>query len=229
MLTKKKKLSKKEIKEDKLVSFMVKAESFYEDYRSKILLYAGVLVAAVVLVYFYMNEQSVQNDEAGLELSRVMQIFDSGSYLEAIEGRQGTNIIGLKRIVEEYGGTPNGEAAKIYLANCYSYLGNYDEAFKYYDDYSGDVPVFQASADAGMAGYYASKNEFIKAADLYKKAANITQVNPQNPDYLLNGAVSYIKAGEKDEAKILLEKINEDYANSEAKKQVEKYLALVDN
>ena len=229
MLTKKKKLSKKEIKEDKLVSFMVKVESFYEDHRSKILLYAGVLIAAVVLVYFYMNEQSALNDEAGLELSRVMPVFDSGSYLEAIEGRQGTNIIGLKRIVEEYGGTPNGEAAKIYLANCYSYLGNYDEAFKYYSDYSGDVPVFLASADAGMAGYYSSKNEFGKAADLYKKAANVTQINPQNPDYLLNGAVSYIKAGEKEEARILLEKINEDYANSEAKKQVEKYLALVDN
>jgi tetratricopeptide (TPR) repeat protein len=229
MLTKKKKLSKKEIKEDKLVSLMVKVEGFYEEYRSKILLYGGILVAAIVLVYFYVNEQKSVNEEAGLELSRVMQIFDSGSYLEAIEGRQGTNIIGLKSVVEEFGGTENGESAKIYLADCYSYLGNYEDAFKYYEDYDGNIPVFKASSLAGMAGYYSNKKDYLKAADLYKKAANITNINPQNPDYLLNAAINYLHAGEKDEAKILLEKINEDHANSEAKKQVDKYLALVDN
>jgi tetratricopeptide (TPR) repeat protein len=229
MLTKKKKLSKKEIKEDKLVSFMVKVEGFYEDYRSKIMLYGGILIAAIVLVYFYMSEQNALNDEAGLELSRVMQIFDSGSYLEAIEGRQGSNIIGLKHIVEEYSGTENGESAKIFLANCYSYLGNYEEAFIYYEDYTGDIPVFRASSLAGMAGYFASKNNYSKAADLYKKAANVTEINPQNPNYLLNGAANFINAGEKDEAKLLLDKITEDYASSEAKKQVDKYLALIDN
>ncbi len=229
MLTKKKKISKREIKKDKLVSFMLKVESFYEEYRSKILMYGGILVAAVVLVYFYMNEQKETNDEAGLKLSRVMTIFDSGSYLEAIEGRQGTNIIGLKRIAEEYSGTENGESAKIYLANSYSYLGNYEEAFKWYENYSGSISIYQASALAGMAGYYSVKNDYLKAAELYNKAVNVTNVNAQNPDYLLNAAVNFIHAGEKDEARILLEKINDEYANSEAKKQVDKYLALVDN
>lgn len=229
MLTKKKKLSRKKIKEDKLVSFMVKAESFYEDYRSKILLYGGILVAAIVLVYFYVEGQRTLNDEAALELSRVMTIFDSGSYLEAIEGRQGTNIIGLKQIVEKYGGTENGESAKIYLANCYSYLGNYEEAFKWYEDYNGNIPMYQASALAGMAGYYSIKNDHIKAADLYNKAANVSELDAQNPDYLLNAAVNYINADEKDEAKVLLEKIKDEYTNSEAKKQVDKYLAFIDN
>ncbi|MCH9030108.1 MAG: hypothetical protein IH819_10980, partial [Bacteroidetes bacterium] len=137
MITKKKKLSKKEIKEDKLVSFMFRIEHFYEKYKSKLMLYGGILVVAIAAAYFYINKQDELNNRASLELSRVMNIFDSGSYLEAIEGRQGTNIIGLKRIVEEYGSTENGETAKIYLANAYSYLGNYEKAFKYYEDYSG--------------------------------------------------------------------------------------------
>ncbi len=227
MITKKKKLSKKEIKEDKLVSFMFRIEHFYEKYKSKLMLYGGILVVAIAAAYFYINKQDELNNRASLELSRVMNIFDSGSYLEAIEGRQGTNIIGLKRIVEEYGSTENGETAKIYLANAYSYLGNYEKAFKYYEEYSGSIDIYKASALAGMAGYYAAKNKYEKAADLYKNAANIVEINAQNPDYLLNSALNYYNAGDKDEARILFEKIKEDYSTSNARREVDKYLALV--
>ncbi len=229
MITKKKKLSKKEIKEDKLVSFMFRIEHFYEKYKSKLMLYGGILVVAIAAAYFYINKQDELNNRASLELSRVMNIFDSGSYLEAIEGRQGTNIIGLKRIVEEYGSTENGETAKIYLANAYSYLGNYEKAFKYYEDYSGSIDIYKASALAGMAGYYAAKNKYEKAADLYKNAANIVEINAQNPDYLLNSALNYYNAGDKDEARILFEKIKEDYSTSNARRDVDKYLALVNS
>jgi tetratricopeptide (TPR) repeat protein len=228
MLSKKKKLSKKEIKEDKLVSFMLKVENFYEDFKSKIVLYGGILVVAALAAYFYVNQQKAANDEAGLHLSRVMQIFDSGSYLEAIEGRQGTNVIGLKRIVEEYGSTANGETAKIYLANSYSFLGNYEEAFNYYEAYSGDIDIYKASALAGMAGYFAAKKDYKRAADLYKEASGVAEINAQNPDYLLSAAVNYYNTGDTEESKILLEKIKEDYATSEARKQVDKYLALVE-
>jgi tetratricopeptide (TPR) repeat protein len=228
MLTKKKKLSKKEIKEDKLVSFMYKVENFYEDYKSKIVLYGIILVVAAAVAYYYIGQQKVSNEEAGIELARVMTIFDSGSYLEAIEGRQGTNIKGLKQIVDEYGSTENGETAKIYLANAYAYLGNYEEAFKYFEDYSGSIDIYKATALAGMAGYYASKNDYRKAAELYKEAAGVVEVNAQNPDYLLSAAVNYFNAGDKEEAKILLQKIKEDYITSEARKQVDKYLALVE-
>src|SRR3990172_7134543 len=227
MLTKKKKLSKKEIKEDKLVSFMYRIENFYEEHKNKVITYGLILLVAAAAAYFYMNEQKAANEQAGLELSRVMQIFDSGSYLEAIEGRQGTNIIGLKRIVEEYGSTENGETAKIYLANAYSYLGNYEEAFKYYKDYNGKIDIYKATATAGMAGYYAGKKDYQKAASLYKKAAGIVEVNAQNPGYLLSAAVNYIDAGDKEKSKVLLEKIKEEYSTSDANKEVEKYLALV--
>ena len=229
MITKKKKLSRKEIKEDKLVSFMYGIESFYEDHKSKIVSYGLILAIAVIAAYFYVNQQKVENEKAGIELSRVMSIFDQGSYLEAIEGRQGTNILGLKRIVEEYGSTENGESAKIFLANSYSYLGNYEEAFKYFEDYGGSIDVYKASAMAGMAGYYSSRKEYKKAADLYKKASGVFNLNAQNPDYLLNAAVNYYNSGDKEEASVLLERIKTDYSSSNARTKVDRYLALVNS
>jgi len=227
MLQKKKKLSKKEIKEDKLITYFYSAENFFTKYKNKILPYTGIVLIAVVAVYFYLNQKAENNEKAGLELSRIMGIFNQGSYLEAIEGKQGTNIIGLKRLEEEYGGTENGETAKIYLANCYAYLGNYEEAIKYYEDYSGSIDYFKAAALAGRAGYYASKNEYEKAADLYLEASKLSEINSQNPDYLLNAGIYYMKAGNKDEAKILFSRIKEDYTSSLANREVDKYLSLI--
>ncbi len=227
MLQKKKKLSKKEIKEDKLLNFYKAAVVFFEKYKNKIFIYAGVLVAVAALVYFYVNQKSESNEKAGLELSRIMPLYDQGAYLEAIEGRQGTNIIGLKKLVEDFGGSENGETAKIYLANCFAFLGNYDEAFKYYKDYSGSIDYFEASSLAGQAGYYAVQEDFEKAADLYLKASKISKLNSQNPDYLLNAGIYYLRTGDKEEAKILFNRIKEDYATSLAFREVDKYLSMI--
>jgi tetratricopeptide (TPR) repeat protein len=227
MLQKKKKLSRKEIKKDTLLDLYESSIEFFEKYKSKIMLYTGVLVVAVVAVYFYMNQKSQSNEKAGLELSRIMPIYDQGSYLEAIEGKQGTNIIGLKKLVEDYGGTENGETAKIYLANSYSFLGNYEEAIKYYSDYNGSIDYFEAAALAGQAGYHANKNEFEKAADLFLQASKKSNVNSQNPDYLLNAGINFLKAGEKEEAKIVFSSIKEDYATSAAQREADKYLSMI--
>ena len=176
MLQKKKKLSKKEIKEDTLITFYKSSRNFFEDNKNKILMYSGVLVLVAALVYLYSNEKAKENETAGLELSRVMDLYDQGQYLEAIEGKQGSNIKGLKLIVEEFDGTENGETAKIYLANCYSFLGNYEEAFKYFDDYSGSIDYFEAASLAGQAGYYAMNQNFEK----FDPAHSTSKFNSRN-------------------------------------------------
>jgi len=227
MLQKKKKLSKKEIKEDKLLVFYKNAVVFFEENKNKVLTYAGVLVAVAAIVYFYVNQKSESNEKAGLELSRIMPLYDQGAYLEAIEGRQGTNIIGLKKLVEDYSGSENGETAKIYLANSYAFLGNYDEAFKYYEDYGGSIDYFEAASLAGQAGYYAVKEDYEKAANLYLKASKISQINSQNPDYLLNAGIYFLKTGEKEESKILFNRIKDDYTTSLAYREVDKYLSMI--
>jgi len=69
MIQKKKKLSRKEIKEDKLLNFYKTAVVFFEKYKNKIFIYAGVLVAVAAIVYFYVNQKTESNEKAGLELS----------------------------------------------------------------------------------------------------------------------------------------------------------------
>ncbi|MBT8380880.1 MAG: hypothetical protein HKP17_13545 [Ignavibacteriaceae bacterium] len=227
MLQKKKKLSKKELKEDKLVTFVNKSTNFYEEYKNKIFTYGAIAVVAIAAVYFYINQKTEDNLKAGVELSRVLTLYEQGSYLEAIEGRQGSNIIGLKKIVEEYGSTENGETAKIYLANAYSYVGNQEEAIKYYEDYSGSIDYLKAASLAGQAGHYASIGEFEKAAELYFSAAKVSKLNAENPNYLLNAGIYKLKIGNEEEAAALFNQIKDDYANSAASREVSKYLAQI--
>ena len=227
MLTKKKKLSKKEIKEDRLVTTYYKAYNYFNENKNRIGMYAGGLLVVIAAIYFYMNSKAESNEQAGLQLSRVMGLYDAGSYLEAIEGRQGTNIVGLKKIVSEYGSTENGETAKIFLANSYQMLGNVEEAYKYYEDYGGSNKIFKATALSGEAGYYANKKEYEKAADLFLSASRVAKENVLNPDYMLKAAVNFIDAGKKDDAKELLETIRKDYQTSTAFREVDKYLTLV--
>lgn len=228
MLAKKKKLTKKEIKQDKLVELYYKSQSYFEQNKNRIYLYGGVLVAVVLLVFFFINQRAQSNEKAGIELSRVMELYDSGAFLEAIEGRQGTNIIGLKRIVDEYGSTENGETAKIYLANSYSMLGRSDEALKYYEDYSGSIDMFKAAALAGQAAYYSANGDYQKAGDLYNRAARVSKDNTQRPDYLLQAAINYMSAGKDSDAKDLLQIIKDEYRTSSAFASVDRYLAKIE-
>ncbi len=227
MLTKKKKLSKKEIKQDKLVELYYKSYNYVTENRQRLMMYGGGLVVLIVLVIFYVNHRAQQNKAAGIQLAQVMNLYDNGAYLEAIEGQAGTDVLGLKKIVEQYGSTENGETAKIYLANSYNYLGKTDDALKYYEDYSGGIDMYKAAALAGAAGCYAAKNNYEKAAELYKKAAHVSKNDVLNADYLLHSGINYLSAGKTKDAKEMFDQIKKDYTSSSVNREVGKYLAQV--
>ena len=227
MLNKQKKLNRKEIKEDKLVEVYYKSQSFFEENKNKIFTYFGVLVIVAIAVILYINNRKAQNEEAGNHLSKVMDMYDAGDYLGAIEGKKDVNIMGLKEIVSEYGSYENGETAKIYLANCYANLGKSEDAFKFYEEYGGDIDIYQAASLSGQASYYSAKNEFEKAADLYLKASKISQNNVLNSDYIFQAAVNYFEAGDMEQAKSLLQTIKDDYKTSAVYTQVDKYLSQI--
>jgi len=227
MLTGKKKLSKKEIKEDKLVTAYYNFIGYFTENQKPLLIAAGVFVVLVAAIFVYKIHQNSNNEKAGIEMAKVMSLYDAGAYADAIDGKKGTNIPGYRKIVDEYGSTNNGEIAKIYLANSLFYLGKFDEALKYYKDFSGSNEIFEATALAGQAGCLESKDDNEKAADLYKKAAFVSETNSQNPEYMLKAGIDYLKVGKKAEAKELFEKIRKDFAQSTAFRDVDRYYQQV--
>ncbi|MBI1937354.1 MAG: hypothetical protein HYS25_04445 [Ignavibacteriales bacterium] len=224
MFTAKKRISKKEIKQDTLVTSYYKVYNYFMGHQAKILIGAGVVALAVVAVILFANKRSSDNLAASNLLAKVIPLYEAAQYKDAIDGQSKNNLVGLKNIVDNYGSTEQGETAKIFLANAYLFTGKQQEAFETYEDYSGSNPLFKATALAGMGGYYETKKEFEKAADLYKEASQITKTNPSNSEYLLKASVNLLKSGAKEEAAKLLKGIKEDYKNTSAAQEVDRYL-----
>ena len=229
MLAKKKKLSKKEIKEDKLVTTFYEAKSFYDENQTVIFSVVGVIVAIVLVAVLYSSKVEESNLSASVELTRVINTYNAGLYLQAIDGKAGTQEIGLAKIVDEYGGSEQGELARIYLANAYFYTEQYDKAMEAYDDYSGSDNLMVASALAGKAGCYENQKDYEAAAKYFSKAANVSEYVPSNPNYLLNAGINYLKIKNNSEAKSALNRVKKDYSTSTAAREVDKYLALINS
>lgn len=224
-----KKFSKKQIKEDKLVTSYYNALNFFQANQSKILIGVGIVAVLIVAVILFSNKRSSNNVTAAGLMAKVIPLYEASNYKDAIDGQKAANIVGLKKIVDDYGSTETGESAKIYLANSYVMIGNDQAAFDAYDSYSGSNQLFKSTALAGKAGCLEAKNEFEKAVDLYKDAAKISKYNPSNPEYLLKAAISLIKVGKKEEAKSLLDSIKKDYKTSPVLYELDKYLVQVES
>jgi tetratricopeptide (TPR) repeat protein len=219
MLTPKKKISKREIKEDALLTAYAQSTAFYYN-NKKYINYALTGLAVVIIgIIILVNNRKASNEKAQLEFAKVFAIYDAGStdkrqYTAAIQGKPEQGIIGLKAIVENYGSSEAGEVARLYLANAHLALGQVDDALKQYEAFGGSDPMLRSSATAGAGACYEMKKEYAKAASQFEKAASLLASGPNAPEYLNSAARCYAAAGEKEKAVALLKQIKKDFPKS---------------
>jgi len=225
MLRPRKRITKKELKQDQLITTYVKATEFFRNNRKFVSGTLTGLVIAIIVVVAYLNNRHSDNLNAATELSQVLDLFDGGAYQVAINGDPARNITGLKLIVSKYGSSETGEQAKIYLADCYYYLGDYDNALKYFKDYDGSDKLLEASADAGMAQVYEIKGDYENSAKYYDRAASRDSKNFLTAQYLIGAARDYIKIGKKDRAVDLLTRVQKNFPNSPYASNLDYYMA----
>lgn len=230
MLTPKKKLSKREIKEDGLLTAYAQTEAYYYNNKKMINYVLLGLAAVVIAVVIFVNNRKAGNEKAQLEFAKVFAIYDQGStdkaqYTAAINGKPEQGIIGLKAIVENYGSTEAGEVARFYLANACLATGQTDEALKHYEDFSGSDPLLKASAIAGAGACYEAKKEYPKAASQFEKAASVLATGPNAAEYLNSAARCYGMAGEKEKAVALLKQLKKDFPQSPYAREADRFIS----
>ena len=229
MLKPKKKITKKEIKQDGLVTAYAQVTSFYYENKKYISYAITGLVVIVIAVFVYVNNRRANNEKASTEIGKIYSFYDAAAstpaqYKAAIDGMPERGVMGLKNIVENYGGTESGELARFYLANAYFGLRQYDEALKQFDDFGGSDKLLQGSALAGVGACYEAKGEYARAASLYEKAANKSSNQITTPDYLNSAARCYGIAGEKDQAVALYKRLKRDFPTSSFAREAERYI-----
>jgi tetratricopeptide (TPR) repeat protein len=224
MLKARKKITQKEIKKDKLVTayFETKEMLSKESVKKKIYTGLGILVVIILVIFFYINNKKAKNEEAETKLSGVITLYEAGKYQESINGDPTTNTTGLMEIVNNYGGTESGQTAKFYLANCYYNLRDFDNALKYFEDYSGKNNIIKASCLSGIGSVYEAKGDIQKGAEYYEKSANLDKTIIINQENIYYAIRAYDQAGNKKEAKRLYETLKNDYPTSKYIAEIKK-------
>jgi len=231
MLKPKKKITKKELKQDTLISTYARLTSFYYE-NKKYVSYAitGIIVIVVVAIVV-MNNRRANNEKAETALGKIYPAYDAGTndvrqYQMAIDGQPERGIMGLKAISENYGGTEAGEIATFYLANAYFNLRRYDEALNLFDKFSSGDKSMSASALAGEGSCYEAKKMYDKAASCYEKAANKVSDAITTPEYLHLAAQCYALTGDKEKATNLYKRLKRDFPTSTHAREAERYIAV---
>ena len=227
MLTPKKKLSKKELKEDALVKSYVQVTSFYNDNRRAIGIVTGVVVILVIAAILYGKNRSENNVGASTALGGVYQLFDNNQYQLAIDGIPERNIKGLKSIVDEYGNSNAGDIARFYLGSAYYNLGRYQDALDQFKKFSPSDQTLEISKLSGIGCCYEGLGMYKDAAESFEKAALKNPKDIGCAENMSNAARNYAAAGHKDVALDLLKKLKKEYPTSTYGREADREIAAL--
>lgn len=160
-------IAKREIKQDRFVSWIFYLTEQFQKHRMIVLGGVGGVAAIVIMVLLTTNYRRSQRQEAE-------ELFGRAS-VEIRAGNASLAIIDFRKVVDEHGGSDLAGLACFYLANIYFSQRDFNEAENLYRRYMkdyGDDPNLVVSSRWGIAGCLEQKAEFGAASDMYYEAAN---------------------------------------------------------
>ncbi len=224
MLRPSKKISRKELKEDRLVTTYSTVTSYYEEHKRTISIVLVAVALVIVAVVVYVRNRADSSEKAQAALGAISSYIDNGQYQIAIDGVPGRNIQGLRAIVENFGASPGGELARFQLASSLLALGKYDEALEHYRSFSPPDRLLDAARRAGLGTCYEALKEYEDAGAEFEKAAAASATDPRVPEFLHNAARNYAAAGEKEKAVELWKRLKKSYPATSYGRDAERYI-----
>jgi TolA-binding protein len=216
MLKPRKRITRQQIKEDKLITFTAKASDFYDRHSRNILAGTGILVILVVVVGFFINSRAQAEKAATFDLTLAKVEIGQKNYDSAAQK--------LSDVVENYKGTRAAGDALFFLGNVHVDQGKYEQArgeFQKYLNRYGNDPQFASSAIAGLGFVDEQEKQYREAAGKYLEAANKYPQEYNAPQYLLNAGRCFALAGDISRAKEMYKMILDTYPESDLKQKAE--------
>ncbi len=209
-----------------------KTELFFENNGKKVAIgICSLLVVASALFGYKALVMDPAEERASEAMYQAQIILESNTpdYLTALEGSNSD--AGFLEIISNYGSTKAGNLANHYAGICYLHLGDKANAQRYLSAYKHkkSIPARIINAqNIGLQGDIAVENgNYAGAIALFIKAAESSENILTTPLYLRKAAQAAIAAGDKAQAKALLETILAKYPTSAEVRNAEKYLGTI--
>ena len=221
MSPKKVKITKHQMKEDKLVTFAFKFTEFVQKHSKEFLIAGAGVVVVVIVVLFLISSNRSRNQKAAELLGKARVELEAGEFQNAT--------LDLEAILRRFGGTKAAQEARYLLGNSYYYSRDYDQALLHFQDYIKKSkkadPLYLAGSYLGIGDCYMQKGLFEMAAESYLKAAEENKSGFATPTFLYYAAQAYRQAEKPDKAKELYERIMREYPAAEITTQARMDLA----
>ncbi len=202
----------------------LRAADFVREHQSKLII-AAVAIVAIVLGGVWMKEaRETAAGDAAVLLNRGLQYFDAEQYIEARPW--------LERTRSEFDGSAASQEATYLLASIESRNGNFDEAARLFEEAIHshmENGFLLAASHAGLAYCLEQEEAWEEAAAQFAKAGLSFPENFNAPYHLLAAALCYERAGKKEDALPLLERIIEKHEDSPQKARAELVLKRMDH
>ena len=207
---------------------LTKTEQFFEDNQKKIARIFGGIVAVIAIYLGYQNfymeplEKEAQTEMFSAEIN-----FAKDSFSLALNGDD--QYLGFIDIADDYSSTKAGNLANYYAGLSYLYLGEYENAIDYLEDFNSNDIVLSSLAIGCIGDAYFELDDKEKALSYYKKAANNHNNEFTTPRFLMKQATVFEILDEYDKALALYNRINEEYRQSREGQNVAKYISRAKN
>jgi TolA-binding protein len=194
-LVKHQKLTKRQIKEDPLVTMAYRGLGFWERNSSRILVGLGVVGLVAVLLFFVLRARSQAEVKAGDDLFKATLFVSQGDY--------GTATPLLQEIIDGSPGTRAARQAMLYMGDALAAQHKSDEAATWYrkslDRTKGDR-VLQRTGYFALGAALEDAGKFAGAADAYGEAAKRSATDNDRGRAMLSEARSLLRAGQTPKA-----------------------------
>ena len=200
------------------------SKSFFDNHKKSIL-YGGGAVLAIVIACLLIHQFYIvpRNNKANEALFAAEAQFRSGNYDKALNGDSVS--VGFLQVIDQYGCTKAANLAKMYAGICQANLGNYAEAVKLLEDFSGqDDAMISPAAMGALGDCYAQLDQKGKAASTLEKAAKKADSNTLSPVYLVQAGQIYEALGQAEKALACYETVKSSYKQSYLSSEVDKYI-----
>ena len=222
MLKPRKRLTKREMKEDKFVTFALNATDFLQ--RNWISVALGIVAVVVVIggsAGWIKHQRAKQN--AAWELLADANVAEREGKTDRAERL-------YEQVVEQFGRTKAGLVAYTSLGDLQFGEGRFDEAIEAYQkvlDRVGGDPLMAFAAYSGIGACLEEQGKYEEAAIHYRSYAETHSDSPFAPEALSDAARCFVQAGRIVEARTALEQIVRAYPKSQVVYQARSLLKML--
>jgi tetratricopeptide (TPR) repeat protein len=230
-ILKTKDMAKKKAQQDdnlqELESALTKTEHFIEENQKPITYVVGAIVLVVVAYLgfskFYMQPRE---QEAQSQMFMAENYFEKDSFNLAINGDG--NYLGFLDIIDDYGMTKSANLAKYYTGISYLYLGQFEDALDYLNDFDSDDLLLGPIAEGAKGDAELELGNSDAALKHYEKAYSMNDNELTSPVYMMKAANLLESMDELEDALAIYKEIKAKYPDSNEGRNIEKYISRVE-